>query len=920
MTTISKAITLAALFLFSSALSAQDSLRCLCIRPHGQDSLRLARFMQGSGQANRRSSPSLVPVQDLVTYRQGIINNDGYVYRFRVALLITPEVIDEFLDAQNQFDKNLVYSYWERAEAELNTYYRHDVGIELKVVRDDRLIMHENTTGIDIRGINGTPIADNGTLLINACIDPDDYDVGLMITKSTGSLNGAAMQGGAALKSTKGRGFAISAVKTVAHEMGHLFGAPHTHERYDADYTEPGQGQSIMSYGDPRDFFSVSSIRVMRNILRNINHYTDPERTQADTSYNSDGDANIVYAYAETGAQPLIDTDLIKIRYTVTLGSSYQFYLPLQNAGRDAEAVHYCVHGFDIGTELSNNSLKANFKSATSPNVMFHRQWRSPGTLVANAPESDWEVPYTGASRPGLFKYAYAARQGSIYDSGITSIHIIAGEPFRAYFTSQNTQLRHGRDFTIGWTPLTDIYGEGRRVRILLSTDYGQTFPYILADQVPNTGEWSGSFPYINIGNADYNGFSPRGGTIKVEIIGEAVYALTNNDIPYAPNGSSYTVYGGFTLDTRVRFRIKDSEAELPQPYITVSDESQIGEMPVLEAYYNNTVYGEVQGQEEREGSIIRRKWRKSCNGTYYTYTQIIRLPDVKDPNAALLKQLENEKIELADLVSHVGQPGYPKPEIESYKTIQSTYPSVFDAKGQLLDSFTTADANTLLTALTQLRNISDDDIVYPASGRYYLRSYQQLPATTPYYYYTRADGSDGEEIWTSDRDRAQELMLTRQADGTYLLRDTQGRLPWLHGMTNSYEDFHLERGFTWGSFTLVSHTNWCAQLSRSGSTFSLNYQYADSPQSYRCNNNFVETITLFLSTDFQFEASAILGDVNGDGEVTVTDVSMVVQYTLGQTIPDGFNPQAADVNGDGIVSVSDITSLLNRIFSRGDN
>ena len=913
MTRISRNILLAAIALIPMIVPAQEVRDCLCLQPHGEDSVRFARFMEGGRGDGLLPGRSLSPALGQTGYREGIINNDGYVYQFRVALLITPEVIDEFRDAQGQFDRNLVYAYWERAEAELNSYYRNDVGIELKVVRDDRLIMLENNTGISIRGANGTPIADNGTLLINACIDSDEYDVGLMITKNTGSLNGAAMQGGAALNSTKGRGFAISAVKTVAHEMGHLFGASHTHERYDADYTEPGQGQSIMSYGDPRDFFSISSIRVMRNILKNINHYTDPERTQADKSYNSDEGANIVYAYLEEGVQPMIDTDLIKTQYTVTLGSSYQFYLPLLNA--DPEAVpYYCVHGFDIGTELSNNSLKANFRPTTSPNVMFHRQWRSPNTLVANAPESDWEVPYTGTSRTGLFKYAFAARYGSIYDSGITSVRIVPGEPFRAYFKEQPS-LRHGRDFTIAWTPQTDIYGEGRRVRILLSTDYGQTFPYILADQIPNTGEWSGSFPYVDVSTTEYNGFNPLGGTIKVEIIGEAVYALTNNDVPYVANGSSYSVYGGFRLDTRNRFRIKGEEADVPEPYVRVTDESEIGEMPVLEAYYNNNNFGEVQGQEEREGCIIRRKWRKDCNGTIYTYTQIIELPAVRDANAALIKQLESVADELADLVSHEGQPGYPKPDNVSYRAIKSGYHSVFDADGRVLDSFDSENANALISSLEQLRNIGDEGIVYPQSGRYLLRSYQQLPAPTPYYYYTRDEGENGEETWTDDKALAQELVLTRQSDGTYLMRDAQGRLPWLQGMTNTYEDFRLERGFTWGSFTLVNHADWCAQLSRTGSTFSLNYQYADSPMSYRCNNNLVGTISMFLSTDFQFEPSAIPGDVNGDGSVTVGDVSMMVSYSLGQTVPEGFNLQAADVNGDGIVSVSDISEIVNAIF-----
>ena len=59
------------------------------------------------------------------------------------------------------------------------------------------------------------------------------------------------------------------------------------------------------------------------------------------------------------------------------------------------------------------------------------------------------------------------------------------------------------------------------------------------------------------------------------------------------------------------------------------------------------------------------------------------------------------------------------------------------------------------------------------------------------------------------------------------------------------------------------------------------------------------------------------LGDVNGDGSVSVTDVTMVISHILGKT-PEGFNAAVADVNSDGSISVTDVTMIIN-IILKGD-
>ncbi|MBO4851404.1 MAG: leucine-rich repeat protein [Prevotella sp.] len=55
-------------------------------------------------------------------------------------------------------------------------------------------------------------------------------------------------------------------------------------------------------------------------------------------------------------------------------------------------------------------------------------------------------------------------------------------------------------------------------------------------------------------------------------------------------------------------------------------------------------------------------------------------------------------------------------------------------------------------------------------------------------------------------------------------------------------------------------------------------------------------------------------GDVNGDGVISVTDVTFLVDKILGN-VNDNFIIENADINGDGFISVSDVTALVDIIL-----
>lgn len=99
-----------------------------------------------------------------------------------------------------------------------------------------------------------------------------------------------------------------------------------------------------------------------------------------------------------------------------------------------------------------------------------------------------------------------------------------------------------------------------------------------------------------------------------------------------------------------------------------------------------------------------------------------------------------------------------------------------------------------------------------------------------------------------------------------------------------------------------------------------------DEPINVKNNDPFPKrnTATLYVPRDSkavyeaaeywqEFKEIRILGDANGDGTVSIADVTAIINK-INNEVTGTFLEEAADVNGDGIISIADVTGVINII------
>ena len=417
------------------------------------------------------------------------------------------------------FDSKIekVKAFWADTEAFLNEMYLRDLGVRFEVVNDERLIIKDATKETFASTRNASYVKDNSTIVINNLIGENSYDVGISLvytsSQKEAGIRGLAYLEGVYQPNTKADAVAVLTKEVIAHEIGHLFGGRHTFgshkgsSAYDSEKTELGSGTSVMSYGSPRDFFSLSSIERIRQRLTQV-----PAKAKDKTFATQ---------------APRIDHSKVKNHYTIPKGTFFQFYIPATDP--DSEQLLYTVNQHDVrnGDETPITQYAIYKPTTTNPVAIKTEYHENSGNVVAN---SGLAHQTTGTFTFWLGVSDAQPQQAADYivqyDLAETKVTVKEGTPFEITTTPKN-KYKGGEKISLQWKVDAAIFA-GTKVRVLLSDDLGKTFKHIVLAETANDGAEEVTLPNINTSKA----------MLKVEVIEGVAFALTD----YNPKTGGFTI------------------------------------------------------------------------------------------------------------------------------------------------------------------------------------------------------------------------------------------------------------------------------------------------------------------------------------------------------------------------------------------
>ena len=457
----------------------------------------------------------------------GSIPSDNTLRYYRLAIPVTRTAYVEDFDE----NYNNVLQFWRDCEEFANRMFV-PLGICFNVIEDQRLIKSNYFTyEEDVYALQA-----NGTTNTNDLIGADSYDVGMWVHHRdiTAENSGLSAEGGVYSDIAKGSGYSKTDKWVVAHELGHMFGAPHT---------TTGEGSLMDSGGD--DFFSYPSIKKIRDLAVE----------------KGAGSAN--NAVKVSNSAPVFNSANMKDSYRIPQGACIA--IPVYANDADGNMLTYSAIGCSSSTvgNVKEGGYMPHFASLIpqTSNVIDYRPkftadivydsdfYEQDGTNIPAMSAGYYDIAILVNDVPSDTKYDYLDSNPfySNYAVWDATVQIVGGTAFNASMSPAKNIYSAGEQVTVSWGVNSNYFTADSRLRITMSTDYGKTFSYVLADNVPALdGSKAVTLPDINVGNIDVDfktaTRSMRGGIIRVEEIGGVAYTLTT----LSPgNGGGFNITGG---------------------------------------------------------------------------------------------------------------------------------------------------------------------------------------------------------------------------------------------------------------------------------------------------------------------------------------------------------------------------------------
>ena len=427
------------------------------------------------------------------------------------------------------------------AAVRLSQIYELNASINFMLIDEiEKLIHLDPNTDPYLFPEQGRELIGENTAAINGIISFDSYDIGHVFTR--GCTDGVA--GIAALESVCGgsKAAGVSCVggsnitsfasNTIAHEVGHQFGAAHSwnncpgsQENISAGWAyEPGSGTTIMSYsgacgssntGISDDYFSAGSLLQI-------------------TEFSRGAISGCGVKSEELNNEPVID---MPYEDGFFIPKSTPFILDASATDMDGDLLHYAWDQYDLGptSPLGSPTGTAPLFIPVYPDEESIRYFPRLQWVRGNV-ERDIEIlPNYG--RDMTFRFVVKDQNplgtAAVWEEIEFEVDGNSGPFFvtKPNFSPDDAVV--GQELEVTW----DVSNTDQApvncqlVNILLSTDDGRNFDYVLARNTPNDGEQT-----VRIPNAQT--FDAR---IKVEAVGNIFYDMGNNGFTIsAPTEPSY--------------------------------------------------------------------------------------------------------------------------------------------------------------------------------------------------------------------------------------------------------------------------------------------------------------------------------------------------------------------------------------------
>ncbi len=481
----------------------------------------------------------------------------------------------------------------------VNGVYERDLSVTMELVPDNENIIF--ITSDNFNNNNAGTLINQSQTVIDNIIGFNNYDIGHTVSTGGGGLaqlyspcSNSKARGVTGLNSPVGDPFDID---YVAHEMGHQFGANHifnnscSGNRNNSTAIEPGSGSTIMGYAgicppnvqsNSDAYFNAISLAEIRTFIL--------------------GWGNCSENTSNGNTKPTI-TPIPN--YTIPKGTA--FVLRGNGADADGDALTYTWEQTNQQTSVQpptqNNLSGPNFRSL-APSASPDRYMPDFMSVLQGNLTPTWEVvPNVGRTMTFALTVRDNNLNGGEYaraNMTVTTSNVVG--PF--VVTSQDTTVNWEANST--QTVIWDVAGttsapvNTQFVNILLSTNGGESFDYVLASNTPNDGSEIIQVP---------NNIATSNARIMIEAVGNIFYAV---------NTSPFTIGDCVVFANTTTQAIPDSfGSNVPgAPLIStifVEDDITIQDLKVS-LNINHSWNGDLNIRLEHPNGSQIVLWNRTCN------------------------------------------------------------------------------------------------------------------------------------------------------------------------------------------------------------------------------------------------------------------------------------------------------------------